>query len=167
MSALEPPDVELCVAVPNASLLLFDTRIGLKLHLSCCCCRSYHCCRHQTHNLLPLPHHDFLHPQLAARQRQQTDSDPRSRMPTHQMLQTISKVLDLNKQFPDLDPAPLLRPIIALARTQYSWEALVPKLRRMKRLLPDAELREALLSRGECDPSIQKGTAAGGRLFNF
>ena len=88
-------------------------------------------------------------------------------MPTHQMLQTISKVLDLNKQFPDLDPAPLLRPIIALARTQYSWEALVPKIRRMKRLLPDAELRAALLSRGECDPSIQKGTAAGGRLFNI
>lgn len=45
--------------------------------------------------------------------------------------------------------APLLQPVIAAARTRYSLDALVPKVKRMRRVLPDTQLREALMSRGE------------------
>lgn len=66
------------------------------------------------------------------------------------MLQAICNILDLSQQFPDLDLAPLLRPVIAAAKTRYSLEALMPKVTRMRRLLPDTALREALLRRGKC-----------------
>jgi len=51
------------------------------------------------------------------------------------MLQAICNILDLSQQFPDLDLAPLLRPVIAAAKT---------------RCMPDTALREALLRRGKC-----------------
>lgn len=68
--------------------------------------------------------------------------------PTHKLLAAISRVLELSTQFPDLALDPLLKPIIAAARTRYSLDALLPKVKSMRRILPDTMLRAELLRRG-------------------
>lgn len=84
----------------------------------------------------------LLHAQIAHKHRHDR------RLPTYKLLEAISRVLDYCQQFPDLQLAPLLQPVIAAARTRYSLDALVPKVRRMRRVLPDTQLREALMCRG-------------------
>jgi hypothetical protein len=74
--------------------------------------------------------------------------DQDKRPPTHKLLEAISRVLDLSTQFPDLALDPLLKPIIAAARTRYGLDALLPKVKSMRRILPDTMLRAELLRRG-------------------
>lgn len=87
----------------------------------------------------------FCHPALYL---QMVQRDQDKHPPTHKLLAAISKVLDLSTQFPDLALDPLLKPIIAAARTRYSLDALLPKVKSMRRILPDTMLRAELLRRG-------------------
>lgn len=99
----------------------------------CCCCFRI-CCR----------------PNFACCSRQLANVHREARsLPAHKMLQAISKVLDLSQRFPEIDLVPLIKPVIEAAKVHYSLDALMPKVKSMKRLLPDTALRDALMREGE------------------